>query len=371
MTATIDTVDIFHIPSAKHDANGWWKRKPYILIRIACSDGVIGWGEAHVLNRRERTVIAAIKDFSVELIGHNAHDIRAVSHGAFELFGEHRAGIDIYCAMAGVETALWDAQGKRLGQPVYRLLGGSVRDEIAVYANIFSPHAVTPDMLAAQAVDQVEMGYKAIKAYPFLGSDSVDQGIAKLKAVRDAIGPDIILAVDLWRHADLDRALSFSRLAEPYNLAFLEDPFAPTNATALRTLRERSAQPVLTGETLCSRQEFREIFEAHAVSLINPDICATGILEMQAIASMAEPYMIRVSPHNSNSMSLGTSIMLHAVAGIPNLGLCEYFPIFETAMDDLCDGRPVVRNGMLDLPSAPGFGITFNESRMQRFRVNT
>ncbi len=371
MTATIDTVDVFHIQPEKHEESSWWNVKPYVLVRVGCSDGVTGWGEAHVLNHRERTVIASIKDFSEGLIGRNAADIRAVSHRAFESFGEHRAGIDIYCAMAGVETALWDAQGKRLGQPVYRLLGGAVREEVVVYANIFSPNAVTPDVLAARAVDHVEMGYRAIKAYPFLGADTMDEGIAKLKAVRDAIGPEIMLAVDLWRHADQDRALTFSRLAEPYNLAWLEDAFAPTTASALRTLRERSAHPILTGETLCSRREFREMFEARAVSLINPDICATGILEMQAIAITAEPYRIRLSPHNSNSMALGTSIMLHAVAGIPNLGLCEYFPIFETALDDLCEGRPIVRDGKLELPSAPGLGVTFDESKMQRFRVST
>ena len=84
---------------------------------------------------------------------------------------------------------------------------------------------------------------------------------------------------------------------------------------------------------------------------------------------MAEPYLIRVSPHNSNSMALGTAIMTHAAAGISNLGLCEYFPIFETVLDDLCEGRPVVSNGALSLPDAPGFGVTFDDKKMQRFRI--
>ncbi|MEM7429969.1 MAG: mandelate racemase/muconate lactonizing enzyme family protein [Pseudomonadota bacterium] len=369
MPDTIKSIDVFHIP-AKPDPEAWFNIKPYILVRVETSAGVSGWGEAHLLNHRERTLIAAIQDFAAGLIGTDAGAIRAVSHRAFEGFGEQRAGIEIYCAMAGIETALWDALGKSLGQPVHRLLGGTHHDEIVVYANIFTPHDVEPDVLAARALAHVEKGYRAIKAYPLLRGISMERGLAKLKAVREAIGPDIPLAVDLWRHADQDRAAEFSRRAEPYNLAWLEDPFAPVNAAALRSLREKATHPILTGETLVSRREFREMFEQQAVSLVNPDICATGILEMHAIAAMAEPFQIRVSPHNSNSMALGSAIMVQAAAGIANLGLCEYFPVFENVLDDFCEHRPVIEKGAFHVPSDPGVGLAFKESKMERFRVS-
>lgn len=368
MTDTIKSLDVFHI-RAGPDPEAWFNIKPYILVRVETSAGITGWGEAHLLNGRERALVAAIQDFAEGIIGWKASGIRAVSHRAFEAFGEHRAGIDIYAAMAGVETALWDALGKTLGRPVYQLLGGSLHEEIVVYANIFTPHDVEPEVLAAKAVEQVEAGYRAVKAYPLLSGVPMERGIAKLKAVREAIGPDVQLAVDLWRHADQDRAAEFCRRAEPFDLAWVEDPFAPANARTLRTLRERAAQPILTGETLCSRREFREMFEMQAVSMVNPDICAAGILEMHAIAAMAEPHQIRVSPHNSNSMALGTAIMQHVAAGIPNLGLCEYFPLFAEVLDDVCEGRLEVKNGVLELPSTPGIGVTFDDAKMERHRV--
>ena len=154
-----------------------------------------------------------------------------------------------------------------------------------------------------------------------------------------------------------------------YNLLWIEDPFAPDDAASMRYLRDAIEQPLLTGETFPSRREFTDLFERRAVDIINPDICLSGILEIQAIAAMAEPVNIAVSPHNSNSMAVGTSAAIHASAGIPNLSPIEYFPLFETALDDVCTGRPYIERGEVAIPETPGLGVIFDDAAMAAFRV--
>ena len=183
------------------------------------------------------------------------------------------------------------------------------------------------------------------------------------------VGHQVGLAVDLWRHATPARALMLARAMEPFNLLWIEDPFAPNDAASMRYLRDAIEQPLLTGETLPTRREFTDLFERRAVDIINPDICLSGILEIQVIAAMAEPAYITVSPHNSNSMALGTSAAIHASAGIPNLSPVEYFPLFETALDDVCTGRPHIEGGEVSIPDTPGLGVIFDDDAMAAFRV--
>ena len=347
----------------------WWSRKPYMLVRVETSDGIVGWGECHHLNFREGALVAMIHAAAATLIGRPAHDIRSLQHDAFFAFGQQRPGLEVYSAIAGIELALWDILGKRFNTPVYELTGGALQDSVAVYANIYSPRPQKAADFAEMAARQVESGHSAIKLYPFSANTSIAEGVAILEAVRDAVGPKIALAVDLWRQADPARALALAKAMEPFDLIWIEDPFAPTDAQTLRYVREAIRQPLLTGETLATRRDFAPIFEARAVDIVNPDICQTGLLELQAIAAMAETFCVKLSPHNSNSMALGTAAAVHASLGIANVGLVEYFPLFETALDDVCEGRLPVRNGSIAKPFNPGLGLTFDELHMERYRV--
>ena len=127
----------------------------------------------------------------------------------------------------------------------------------------------------------------------------------------------------------------------------------------------------MVGETLHARHEFRELFTAEAVSLVNPDICVCGILEIRAIAAMAATYKVTVSPHNYNSMAFGTAISANTAAGISNLGLCEYFPELGDAWDELWEGQPKPVDGALAIPTTPGFGITVDDGAIEKYRVKS
>lgn len=368
MADTIKSVQPYLIP-ADTEPHPWWSRKPYILVRVETADGIIGWGECHIMNFREEALIATVRAVGETLIGRPAGDIRALPRDAYGSFGQQRPGLEVYSAYAGIELALWDALGKRLDAPVYTLLGGACRDSVSVYANIFTPHRQSADAFARMAAAQVEAGHHAIKLYPFAEDTPIAEGTAILRAVRDAVGPDIGLAIDLWRHASPHRALEIARAAEPFDLIWIEDPFPPADIASLRYVREAMRQPLLTGETLPTRREFASLLEARAADIINPDICLSGILEIGAIAAMAEPASVTLSPHNSNSMALGTAAAVHAGLGITNLGLVEYFPLFETALDNVCEGRMVVEEGKIGRPERAGLGVEFDEEAMLRWRV--
>ena len=368
MTDRIATVTPYLIPP-EPVKDQWWARKAYVLVRVQTRDGIVGWGECHLLNFREDAMIALVNRLAEWLIGRPAHDIRAFMGEAFGQFGQQRPGMEVYSAFAGIEIALWDILGKQLGVPVHRLLGGACHESIPVYANIYTPNSHPPKAYADVATYIAAQGYTQIKLYPFTSKTTVDEGVAILEAVNDAVGADVDLAVDLWRHASPARALKLARAIEQFDLMWLEDPFAPTDAASMRYLRDAIEQPLLTGETLPTRREFTELFERRAVDIVNPDICLSGILEIQAIAAMAEPFYIAVSPHNSNSMALGTAAAVHAGVGIPNLAPVEYFPFFETALDDVCSGRLSVKAGKIVAPETPGLGVTFDDGAMTRFRV--
>ena len=368
MADRISLVEPYLIP-ADPNPHPWWSHKPYILVRVETDDGIEGWGECHMLNFREDALISMVRVVGDRLIGRPATDIRGALIEPFGAFGQQRPGLEVYSAYAGIEIALWDALGKRLDTPVYQLLGGACHDAVPVYANIYSPNPQMPEDFAKMAASQVAAGHRAIKLYPFNLETPVQEGIAVLSAVREAVGPDVGLAVDFWRHASPGRAIEIAKAMEPFDLLWLEDPFAPTDAVSMRYVRDAIRQPLLTGETLPTRRELVSLFAERAMDIVNPDICQSGILELQAIATMAEPYYITVSPHNSNSMALGTAAAVHTALGIPNLGLTEYFPLFETALDDICTGRMPVRDGIIDRPTAAGLGIQFDMKAMQKFRA--
>ena len=368
MTDRISSIAPYYIPAAA-EPHPWWSHKPYILVRVETVDGIVGWGECHHLNFREEALLATLRSVASTLVGRPAGDIRSFLHEAYNSFGQQRPGLEVYAAFAGIEIALWDVLGKRLNTPVYQLLGGSHRDAVPVYANIYTPHPQPADRFAEMAACQAAAGHRTIKLYPFVSETSVSDGVAVLAAVREAVGPEVGLAVDLWRQADPHRAIELAIAMEPFDLLWIEDPFAPTDTASMRYVRDNIRQPLLTGETLPTRREFAGLFGARAVDIVNPDICLSGLIELHAIASMAETSYITVSPHNSNSMALGTAAAVHAALGISNLEPVEYFPLFEAALDHLCEGRPPVVNGSIQRPASSGLGIAFDEHQMQKYRA--
>ncbi len=367
----ISRIETFLIPGDPRP-NAWCSRIPYVFVRLETSCGVVGWGEGYTFTYRERVLVAMIQALAEHLIGAEVSQTRSVLDIALNGFGEQQTGSDVIAAASAIEIAMWDTLGKVLDAPVLNLIGGPVRDRIDLYANIWTKKPHDAGDIARHAANQIDAGFKAIKMYPYRLGETVAEGAAKVRAVRDAIGPDAGLAIDIWRFPDVDLALEICRSLEPFGITWIEDPFDPRETKAYVKLASRTDLPLVTGETLNTGGGFAPLLDTGAVSLINPDVCAAGgILEMYSIAGAAQNKSVRVSPHNYNSMTVGLAATVTVAFGIPNLGLVEYFPEGDDDLDAFCTGRMRPVNGQLAVPIAPGLGIEFHDAAMDQFKVAT
>jgi galactonate dehydratase len=284
--------------------------------------------------------------------------------------------MDFFSAISGIELALWDITGKWLNTPVYNLLGGTCRDKIKVYANGWWKDSRTPEEFANRAIEVVESGFKGLKFYPFDGlglketytsQQQLQLAIERVKAVREAVGPDIDVMIDVFRIFSPTNAIRAAKMLEEFNPFWYEEPIAPDNLEDLAELNRNINIPVVTGEALYTKSDFRQVFEKRAAEIINPDVCCTGLLELKEIAAMAEPYQVAVSPHNYNSNTIGLAASLHVSACIPNFLILEYYYNFKKRSDEISTGSFNVEDGYISLPKGPGLGVEINEEALSKY----
>ncbi|MBC7317012.1 MAG: mandelate racemase/muconate lactonizing enzyme family protein, partial [Chloroflexi bacterium] len=218
----------------------------------------------------------------------------------------------------------------------------------------------------------VERGFTALKFDPFPGRWRlyVDKEVeraaeANVRAVREAVGPDVDILIEVHRRLAPMHAIRVAHRLEPYKPFWYEEPVPAENIPALAEVRAQIDIPVVTGEALYTKAAFREVFERRAADILNPDVCnCGGILELREIAAMAEPYYVAISPHNYNSTTLGLAATIHAAAGMPNFILTEYFVNFEQTSTEIARQPFIVQDGYISLPTAPGLGIELEEQAL-------
>jgi galactonate dehydratase len=309
------------------------------------------------------------------LIGRDPLHIRHFTHIAYEDFATKRGSMDFYCALSGIEIALWDVAGKALDQPVYNLLGGPVRPRIRVYANGWGDRAKTPEGMARSAVQIVDRGFTALKFDPFPGpwrpyvnADELELAAANVAAIREAVGPRVELLVEVHRRLAPMNAVHVAHLIEKYRPYWFEEPVPAENLKAMAEVRRKINIPVVTGEALYTRNDFREVLELRAADILNPDICNTGgILELVQIAAMAEPFYVAVSPHGWNTTSIGLAAAVHASAVIPNFLIYEYMVHVEGWSQEISINPLKADGGYIELPTRPGLGVDIDESKLAKY----
>lgn len=363
----IADVKSFLVHPAPH-TKGWNISKNLLLVRVETDEGIVGWGEAFTLRDRETSIALNIGNLTRYLIGKDPFCIQAFTQWASNVFSDGRGALELYCAISGIEQALWDIVGKHLDTPVYNLLGGPCRDRIRVYANGWTSGAKTAKEMADRAAEVVKMGFTAIKLYPFQ-NDEPETAIAEnVRAVREAVGPRVDLLIDVWRQPDPFKAIRVARMIEECSVFWYEEPVPSENLDILAEVRRSISLPVVTGECLYTRAEFREVFEKRAADIVNPDVASCGgILELKEIAAMAEPYGVRVSPHNYNSTAVGLAATLQVSALIPNFVITEYFINFQEMGNALSRDPFTVEEGYIRLPSSPGLGIDINQDALKDY----
>jgi len=349
--------------------------KNWLFVKVETSDGLHGWGECYTQADRDQSILAHVRQLGRYLVGRDASHIRHFTHWAYHDFAAKRGAMDFWSAVSGIEQALWDLAGKRLGVPVVTLLGGPCRERIRVYANGWYSGAKTPDAYAAKAKATVARGFTALKFDPFPGPwrthisrDAEQQVVDTVAAVREAVGSKIDLLIEVHRRLAPMHAVRIARMLEPYDPFWYEEPVSARDVGALAECRREIRMPIVTGEELYTRFEFREVFERRAADIINPDVCnCGGILELRLIAAMAEPYLVVVSPHNYNSTTVGLAATLHVSAAIPNFLITEYCGNVEARGKEVADPPFEVRDGHIAVPTAPGLGIDLRADVLARY----
>lgn len=351
------------------------KAKNICFVKIDTDEGVYGWGECYTQSDRDVQVTAHVDQLKRYLIGRDPTNIKHFMQIAYDDFAGRRGAMDLYCALSGLEQAMWDITGKMAGMPVHKLIGGACRDKIRVYANGWSDGAKTPEALAEKAQEVMEMGFTAMKFDPipgpwrtFVSKDVENAAIENVRAVREAVGPDTDILIEMHRRLAPMHAARIAREIEQYQPFWYEEPILAENIDALASLKRDINLPVVTGEELYTKFEFREIFEKQAADIINPDVCNVGgILELKEIAAMAEPYFIAVSPHNFNSTTLGLAATMQVSAAIPNFLITEYFVNLEAFGEDIAKEPFKVEDGYIQVPTTPGIGIDLDEEALSKY----
>ena len=340
----------------------------WLFLKIETDAGISGWGEP-VVEGRALTVEAAVKELADYLIGKDPRLIEdhwTVMHRG----GFYRGGPILMSAIAGIDQALWDIKGKALGVPVHELLGGKLRETIKVYSWIGGDR---PAEVAAGARDVVARGFQALKMngteeLQIVDShDKIDAAIERVAMVREAVGPDIGIAVDFHGRVHRPMARMLVKELEPYRLMFIEEPVLSENREALKEIAALGSTPIALGERLYSRWDFKPVFEEAVVDIIQPDLShAGGITECRKIAAMAEAYDVAVAPHCPlGPIALAACLQLDAVSY--NCFIQEQsLGIHYNAGSDLLDyaaNKDVFRyeDGYVAIPDGPGLGVEIDE----------
>lgn len=333
----------------------------WLLVRVDTDAGTYGWGEAS-LHGSIQAVETAVHELGNYLIGQDPAGPERHWQGMYHAW-RWRGGAVLMTALAALDLALWDIEGKRLGVPVYRLLGGPFRDKIRCYASHWLGGVQTPADAEAGARDAVERGFSAFKWSPFNGdllreneSRAMRRATELMEGARAGAGPDVEIMIECAERLSPRTAVLAAQALAPYRPFWFEEPIPFENAHVLAQLQRDLPVAIATGERLLSRWEFREILEQQGCRIIQPDLMhAAGISECRRIANLADTFYIPVAPHNSGG-PIETLAAIHLAAAIPNFLILEQMENEQAARARICTDPPTIENGHFTLPTRPGLG---------------
>jgi len=351
---------------------GW--RKNLIFVKVETDEGIHGWGEAYSQYDRDPAVVAQIEGLARYAVGRSPFDIKHFTQIAFDDYAARRGSVELFCAVSGIEQAMWDIAGKSCGQPVYNLLGGRCRERIRVYANGWSYGLKEPADYARAAERVVAQGWTALKFDPlpapwrtYIPREHEERAVRVVKAVRVAVGPDVDILIDQHRRLAPMHAIRLDQRLAEFGLYWMEESCAAEYPDELAAIRRATGLPIVIGEATYTKTGFRPLLEKRCADILNPDVaCVGGILELKEVAAMAEPFLVAVSPHNYNSTVLALAATVHASATMPNFIITEYFlPLVEFG-DRISPNQLKPKNGYIELPTAPGLGVDINEEALPK-----
>ena len=391
-------MQITRVSTAVIEANFDWT-----IVKVETAEGVTGYGEAFM----GPGLPAVIAEYAGVLIGEDPTSIDRVLRRLYACSAPSSPGLVLH-AVHGIEGALLDAIGKHYKLPVWQILGGKYRAHVRVYADCHAgealesltplllprrpqwaaasgqeePSAVTPGAYAIRAREMAARGFGILKfdvdvPTPYradmhnrdLSGREVEHMAALVAAAREAVGPDVGLAVDCHWSYSTQAAINLARALERYNLMWLEDPTPPENIAALGTVQRNTVLPLATGENHYLRSDFERLIVEAGLRVLAPDVQKIGLWQGRKIADLADVHYVNLTLHNISG-PIGTMAGVHLCAAIPNFLALEWHAASVPFFDDLVKGAnaPLIGNGRIAVPDAPGLGIELDEDVANKYR---
>lgn len=345
----------------------------WLFLKIETDEGISGWGEP-VIEGKAATVKAAVAELMEYLVGKDPMHIEDHWNVMYRA-GFYRGGPILMSAIAGIDQALWDIKGKFFNAPIYQLLGGKARDKMKVYSWIGGDR---PAEVGLAAKKMAEQGFLAVKMnateeLQYVDSyDKIDQAIARIAAVREAVGPAFGIGIDFHGRVHKPMAKILAKELEQYRPMFIEEPVLPENNEDLREIANHVSIPIATGERMFSKWQFKTLLKEGYVDIIQPDVShAGGITECKKIISMAEAFDVAAAPHCPlGPIALAACLQVDATchnAFIQEQSLGIHYNQGSDLLDYLTDKTVFEYDkGYVNIPDQPGLGIEINEDHVRK-----
>jgi galactonate dehydratase len=340
------------------------------IVQVETDEGITGLGEVRMVNKTD-TLVAAINELGNRYVmgrdpfnlSRLAWDIQVAEYGLPGEIGQS--------ALAAFDIACWDIMGKALGEPIWRLLGGSFREEVPAYANGWYQGDRDPELIGEMANKVVARGYRGLKIDPFgAASGSLDSGNRSrsqeiLTSLRSTVGPDVEIYVEMHGRFTGASAAMAAADASSIRPGWLEEPTFPLDIGGLRQVRAATNFPIALGERIHHAAELRPFLEENLVDIVQVDVTHHGgITGFMRLVGWTDAYNVQLAPHNVCG-PIGTAAALHCAIAAPNVAVLEHFNDFaDPWVQDLVTDPPRVdeKTGAFSRPMKPGLGFELNEA---------
>lgn len=341
------------------------------LVEVTTDDGVTGIGECIVRKAPQVTKTVVEQLLAPVIIGRDPYDTEGLWD---EMFGQlrgwgHYRGF-VFEGISGIDTALWDILSKAAGRPLYKMLGGAGRSRVPCYASSVY-FAEIPEMVA-QAAGQTAAGHTAIKVKigrsRHLGGRRTD--VASVRAIREAVGGDVEIMLDVNSAYDAATAITVCRQLEEADITWIEEPVPPDDLDGYQRVRAGQSIPVAAGESEFGVFGFRELIRRGAIDVVQPDVARVGgPTAARRVGALVHAHNLRYAPHTGFSAGISHLASLHVAASVPNLMTYEYFFAPNPLRDLFTEPFPAPSAGFIDVPQRPGLGLDLDPKILKRFEV--
>jgi len=343
--------------------NPW---KNWIFVKLYTDEGITGLGEA-TGGLHTKSIVSDIEELSRFIIGENPLSPEAIWYKMYK--GRY---LGVSPAMNGIELACWDILGKSLGVPVWQILGGKHREYLRVYANGWYQGPRESRFFAEKARELVEKGYTALKFDPFgsaylhIDKDDERKSIEIVRAIREAVGPDVDILIEGHDRFTLSTAIRIAKELEEFRPMWFETPVNSLDIQANIEVAKTTSIPIAIGERFSSLTQFTELLSSRLIDTIQPEVLNLGLSNAKKACGIAEAYNALIACHQAQS-PLCTAINAHLHASIPNFLIQENFDDWSEPWTwELLIGIPRVEKGYIKVPNTPGFGVELNEKEVEK-----